>query len=129
MPLVLQILLSVSIVTLTVLLALLLLQARRTATSVQRLADQATLDLHQVAEDVHEVRQRIDEVTRLATSALEVPSLLSQIVTGLARAVPEWIRPKRSSGHIVEALLAGLLQALHFLRGRSHGPQEEASDA
>ena len=62
----LQIILSISVVTITAFLVMLLIQARHTAASVQRFADSATQDLHLVAKDVHELRMRADEVTQLA---------------------------------------------------------------
>ena len=56
MSLLLSITLSLAVVVLTVFLVMLLVQARRTALAVERLADSAAQDLHHVAEDIHEIR-------------------------------------------------------------------------
>ena len=87
MSLILQIVLAVAIAILTVFLVLVLIQARRTAASVQRLADSATQDLHQIATDLHEVRAQVDSVTQLAKGTLELPSLLAKLVAGIVHGV------------------------------------------
>ncbi len=126
MPLILQVVLAVSVVVLTVFLALLLVQARRTARSVQLLADSARADLHQIASDVHEVRLQVGEATQLVRRAFELPSLLTEVVAGVVRGLPAFFAPK-GGGRFLEALLTGLRRAVHLRRGRRTGPSEEAS--
>ena len=92
---ILPIVLAVAIAILTVFLVLLLIQARRTAASVQRLADSAAGDLHQIAQDVHEVRTQVEAVTQLAKGTLELPSLLAKVVTGIVRGIPAYFRGER----------------------------------
>lgn len=129
MSLLLQVVLSLSIATITVLLGLLLVQARRTAASVERLAESAAQDLHQMADDVHEARLKVVEVADFARSAFELPSTLTQVVAGLVRGMPAFFARRRSSGRFLEALLTGLQSAVHWLRGRKEGPREEGSRA
>ncbi len=126
MSLPLQIVLCLAVVTLTIFLVLLLIQARRTATAVERLADSATQDLRQVAEDIHEVRRQLDEVAGLARSTLELPSALTQVVTGLAQAVPAFFRRGRSSSDWIDSLLTGIQTALHLVRRPKANQSKEA---
>ena len=95
MSLILQIVLAVAIAILTIFLVLVLIQARSTAASVQRLADSATQDLHQIATDLHEVRTQVDAVTQLAKGTLELPSLLARLVAGIAHGVSGFFREGR----------------------------------
>ncbi|HEX9082095.1 MAG TPA: hypothetical protein VF768_07440, partial [Holophagaceae bacterium] len=129
MSLLLPIVLSLSIATITVLLGMLLVQARRTAASVERLAERAAEDLHQMAGDVHEVRLKVVEVAELARGAFELPSTLTQVVAGVVRGLPVFFARRRASGRFIEALLTGLQSAVHLLRGRKPGPREEGSRA
>lgn len=126
MSLVLQITLSVSVAVLTVFLVLLLVQARRTAAAMERLAESAARDLRQVAEEVHEVRVRVDEVADLVRSTFELPSALTQVVTGVVRAMPAFFARRSGSSNIVEALLTGVQTALHLFR--THPSKEEAHE-
>lgn len=129
MSLLLQIVLSLSIAVVTVLLGMLLVQARRTAASMERLAESAAQDLRQMAGDVHEVRVKLVEVADLARGAFELPSTLTQVVAGLVRGMPAFFARRRSSGRFLEALLTGIQSAVHLLRGRKAGPREEGSRA
>ncbi len=126
MSLVLQIVLGVSIATLTVFLVLLLVQARRTAASAERLAAQAAQDLQRITEDMHGIRLRVDEVTALAKGALEQPSLVTQVVTGIVRGLPGLLGGTPSYG-FSETLLTGLQTALHLFRRRKMAPSKEES--
>ncbi len=128
MSLILEIVLSISVATLTVLLGMLLVQMRRTAASVQQLAESAAKDLHQIAEDVREVRTRAEEVADLAKRAFEMPSALTQVVAGIVRGLPAFFVPS-GSGRFFEAILTGLRHAVHLLRGRKPEPPEEESRA
>jgi hypothetical protein len=127
MSLPLQIVLCLAITTLTVFLVLLILQARRTAAAVERLADSAARDLRQVAEDVHEVRGRIDEVSDLVHDALELPSVLTQVVSGVIRAVPSLFKRRKSSTNWIEPLLTGIETALHLFRRPMANPPKETT--
>ncbi len=129
MSMLLQVVLSLSIATLTVFLVLLLLQARRTAQSVQQLAESARQDLHQIAGDVHEVRLKVEAVADLAEGALGLPSTLTQLVAGVVRGLPAWFAPRHGSGRILESLLTGLREAVHWFRVRKAEPTEEGSHA
>ncbi len=127
MSLALQLLLGLSIATVTIFLVILLLQARRTAASVQRLAESAAQDLRRVAEDVHEVRLRVEEVTQLAKTTFEGPSLLSQMITGLVSGIPALLGRPSPSESFLETLLTGLQTALHLFHRRKMAPPKEAS--
>lgn len=129
MSLVLQVVLSLSIATLTVFLVLLLVQARRTAASVQRLADSAARDLHQIATDVHEARRKLEEVADLARRAFELPSMLTQVVAGIMRGLPAAFAGPGLSGGFFRGLLTGLLKAVHWFRVRKAEPTEEGAHA
>ncbi|GLH70350.1 hypothetical protein GETHPA_18830 [Geothrix rubra] len=129
MSMLLQIVLSLSIVTVTILLGMLLVQARRTAASVERLAESAAQDLHRMAGDVHELRLKVVEVADLARGVFELPSTLTQVVAGVVRGMPAFFVRRRPTGRILEALLTGIQSAVHLLRGRKAGPPEEGSRA
>ena len=122
---VLQITLSLAVVVLTVFLVMFLLQVRRTAAAVERLAESATRDLHQVSEDLHEVRLRTEEVANLARNALEHPSMLTQVVTGVVRAIPACFGPRPDSSNFLDTLLTGLRTAVHLFRRPKATPPEE----
>ena len=118
MTMLLQIILAVSITTITIFLVLLLIQARHTAASVQRFAESAEQDLHLVATDLHEVRKRVDEVSLLVQATCEQPSFLTQLVAGIVRGLPSAFDPRGGSGGFLEILLTGIRTALHLFRGR-----------
>ena len=118
MSMLLQIILSISIATLTVFLVMLLIQARHTAASVQRFAESAAQDLHLVATDLHEVRMRVDEVSLLVQKTCEQPSLLTQMIAGIVRGLPGTFGSRDGSGRFLEMLLTGVRTALHLFRGR-----------
>lgn len=127
MSMLLQIVLSVSVATLTVFLVMLLVQARRTAASVQHFAESAAQDLHLVADDVHEVRLRVEEVSRLARGTFERSPLLTQVVAGIVRGLPGPFGRRAFSGRFLEALLTGLESVLHWLHGQEAERPKEAS--
>ena len=120
-----QIIVCLAIVTVTVFLAMLLHQARRTAVAMEKLAESAAKDLRQVAEDVHAVRTRVVEVTDLAKSALEMPSALTQVVSGLVRAIPVFFGGTTVRGNFLKTLLTGLQTALHLFRRPKATPKRE----
>jgi type VI protein secretion system component VasK len=123
----LQIILAVSVATITVFLVMLLIQARRTAASVQHFADSAAQDLHLVANDVHEVRMRVEEVSQWARSTLEKHSFLTQVVAGIVRGLPGSFGRRANSERILQALLTGLQSVVHLFHGRKVERPEEAS--
>jgi len=123
----LQIVLCLSVATLTVFLVLLLVQARRTAAAVERLAEGAARDLRQVAEDIHEVRNQVDEVARVARSAFELPSATTQVVAGIVRALPALFGRRKQASTWIDSLLTGIQTALHLLRRPSASQPKEAS--
>ena len=126
MSMLLQIILSISVVTITAFLVMLLIQARHTAASVQRFADSATQDLHLVAKDVHELRMRADEVAQLALKTFGEPSLLTQVIAGIVSGFPGAQGHQSGAGKIIETLLTGLHTVLHLFRGRkAQRPKEE----
>lgn len=123
---ILPITLSLAVVVLTVFLVLLLIQARRTAAAVERLAESAVRDLHQVSTDIHEVRMRVDEVADLAKNTLSLPSTLTQVVSGIIRGMPAFFTRRRSSGNIYSMLLTGIRTVLHLFGTSSSTPPKEA---
>jgi hypothetical protein len=122
-----QIILSASIILITVFLVQLLIQARRTAASVQRFAESASEDLHQAVEDVHEIRVRTDEVLALAKHSLEHQSLLSQLVSGFVSGFRGSSARQSNSERWMETLVTSLRAALYFIRGRQEEPRKEES--
>ena len=84
----LQMVIAVVLAVLCACLVPLLLQLKRTAAAVERLADSAREDLGRLAQDVHQVRQQLDGLADLAGSALAVPATLgdwlSRFLQGLA---------------------------------------------
>lgn len=123
----LQVILSGAILLVTGFLVPLLIQARRTARSVQRFAEGAAQDLHQATQDVHGLRLQVDEVAQLARQSLEHPSVLTQVVAGVASGVHRSFRPPTGMEPWLEALVTGLQTALHWVRGREVAPQKEGA--
>jgi hypothetical protein len=123
----LQIVLCLSVATLTVFLVLLLVQARRTAAAMEKLAADATRDLRQVAEDIHEVRNQVDEVARVARTAFELPSATTQVVAGIVRGLPALFGRRKNTTNWIDSLLTGIQTALHLLRRPPAGHPKEAS--
>ena len=114
MALWLQILTAVVLVGVGACLVPLLLQLRRTAASVQRLAESAREDLHQIAADVHHLRNRADALADLAATSLEFPLGLSRIVAGTAQALEVFLEKAGLSW--MSALLTGIKYALTLFR-------------
>ena len=129
MSLPLQFVLGLALATLTVFLVLLLIQARRTAAAVERLAEGAIRDLANVAADIHEVRSRVDEVAVLVNRALDLPSVLTQVVTGIIGGLPLLLGPRTGASNWVDSLLTGIETALHLFRRPKAAVPEEAPDA
>jgi hypothetical protein len=125
MPYILPITLSLAVVVLTVFLVLLLIQARRTAAAVERLAESAVRDLHQVSVDIHEVRMRADEMADLAKNTLALPSTLTQVVSGIVRGMPAFFTRRSSGGNIFSTLMTGIQTVLHLFRTSNPTPPKE----
>jgi len=124
---VLQIVLCLAVTVLTVFLVRLLIQARRTAAAVERFTDSATSDLRQVAEDIHAARARVDDVTALFKDTLEPSSPLTQVVTGVVRAIPAFFPHRSHPTDFLETLVTGIETALHLFRTRKANPPKEES--
>jgi hypothetical protein len=129
MSLPLQIVLGLALATLTVFLVLLLIQARRTAAAMERLAESAIRDLGKVAEDIRQVRSRVDEVADLVNRALELPSTLTQVVTGIIGGLPLLLGRRTGASNWVDSLLTGIESALHLFRRPKAAHPEEAPHA
>lgn len=120
----LQVLFGVSVLVITGLLVPLLLQARRTAVAVERLADSATRDLKQMAEDMHQTRIRVEGLCDMAQQSLEHPSTLTKVVAGLVGAVPLLFGRREATTDIFQTLLTGLRTALNLF----HRPKSESEE-
>lgn len=127
MSLALQIVLCLAVAVLTVFLVLLLVQARRTAAAVERLAESAAQDLRRVSEDIHEVRKQVDGVAALLRGTLELPSTITQVVAGIVQALPSFLGRRRNSSSWLESLLAGIQTALHLVRRPKADHPKEAT--
>ncbi len=126
MALWLQILVGIVLVAVGACLVPLLLQARRTAASVQRLAESAREDLHQIAADVHHLRSRADALADLALTSLEFPLGLSRIVAGTAQALELFM--EKAGLPWMGALLTGIKYALTFFRRPKKGDRTKEDD-
>jgi len=115
----LQIVLAVVLVTLGAFLVPLLLQLRRTAAAVERLAESARLDLDQIANDVHHLRARVDGLADLAAESLELPIGIGRIVTMLVKALELIV------GKGAPVLLGSLLTGLRFVLNLVRRPRKE----
>ncbi len=113
MALWLQIILAIVLVAICGCLVPLLLQLRRTAASVQLLADSARADLRQIAADVHHLRDRADGLVDLASASLAMPLGIGRIVSGAAQALEAVLG---QGGPWMGALLTGLKFALNLIR-------------
>jgi hypothetical protein len=120
-----QIFLCLAVAVLTVFLVQFLVQAKRTAAAVERLAESAAHDLRQAAEDVHEVRLHLEEVSGSVRTLLGPPSALAQVVTGLVRAIPAFFNRRSGSSVFWESLVTGAESALHLFRNRKANPPKE----
>lgn len=128
MSLVLETVLCSAVIVLTVFLVLLLAQARRTAKAVERLAESATQDLRQVSSDLHEIRTRVDGVAGSIMDLAEPPSVLSQVVTGVVRAVPAFFHHRADRADIFESLVTGVETALNLFRSHKADSPKEKTD-
>jgi len=109
----LQIILAIVLVAVGACLVPLLLQLRRTAASVQVLAESARVDLRQITEDVHHLRTRADGLADLAVASLEWPMGLGRIVSGAVTALESVLG---GGGPWMGALLTGLRFVLNLIR-------------
>ena len=125
MALWLQIILAIVLVAVGACLVPLLLQVRRTAASVQRLAESARMDLSQIAADVHHLRSRADALADLAEASLTLPLGLGRIVSGTAHAVEAFLG--RGGLPMVDLLLTGLKFVLNLFRRPK--PEAEPKEA
>jgi len=127
MALVFQILVTVALVVLVGFMVPLLLQLRRTAAAAERLADSARRDLDRMAEDIHHMRLQTDEVAGMAKQALEIPSAVGQMVSGLVHAVPALFGKRDGGLGVLELLLAGFQAAASFIRRPQAATDKEAT--
>jgi hypothetical protein len=110
----LQIILGIVLLAVCACLVPLLLQLRRTATSVQQLAESAREDLRQIAADVHHLRGRADVLADMAAAGMEMPMSIGRIVNStvltveslLTKVGPPWL----------EVMLTGLKFVLNLVR-------------
>ena len=127
----LQIVIAGVLVALCVCLVPLILQLRRTAAAVEKLAESARQDLNGIAGDVHQVRLRVDQVADLAAAGLSVPATLGEWLTRMLTNLPDLL-DRKSSGWI-SLVMAGLKVALKlFLSPKpapAPAPQPEAEAA
>jgi hypothetical protein len=122
----LQIILGIVLLAVCACLVPLLLQMRRTAASVQQLAESAREDLRQIAADVHHLRGRADVLADMAAAGMEMPMSIGRIVNStvltveslLTKVGPPWL----------EVMLTGLKFVLNLVRRpKSAAPTKEAS--
>lgn len=125
MTLVLQIVLIAAIVVLTAYLVPLLIQLRRTAASVEQFTQSASEDLRKISTDVHEVRLKVEETAGLATHALEHPSVLSQIILGIAGALPALLGKSDASSGLMTSLMSGVKALFSFYQRSKAAPTKE----
>jgi len=111
----LQIITAAVLVALCVCLVPLLLQLKRTAVALERLADSAREDLGGIARDVHEVRRRLDGLADLAAAGMALPVSLGESLARLFQCLPDALE-RRTSGWL-GLVIAGLKLVLGaFLR-------------
>jgi hypothetical protein len=106
--------LAIVLVVLCGFLVPLLLQMRRTAAAVERLAESAREDFKQVAGDVHHIRERADALADLAQASLEVPLGLSRIIAGVAQTMTGFVA--REGLPWMGALVSGIKFVINFFR-------------
>ena len=127
MALWLQIILAIVLALLCWFLVPLLLQLRRTAAAVERLAEGARQDLHQIAGDVHHLRNRADDLADMAAASLELPIGVSRIFSGVAKTVEAFLG--RGELPWFSAVMAGMKFVMNLIRRpRSKAGTKEASD-
>jgi hypothetical protein len=116
----LQIILAIVLVALAACLVPLLLQLRRTAASVQHLAESAREDIRQIATDVHHLRTRADELADLAAITLELPLGLGRIITGFAQGLEVFL----TKGGL--PWMTAILTVIKFVLNLFRRPKKEA---
>jgi uncharacterized membrane protein len=95
----------------------LLLQLRRTAQAFEKLALDAQQDLRRITDDIHATRARMDEVAELAKRSLDTTTPMSQVITGVLRAVPAFLGQGGSQGpNIFEGFMTGLAGVVQWMR-------------
>ena len=80
-----------------------------------------------MAEDVHHIRLQVDEVAGLAKQALELPSAVAQMMSGLVHAVPALFGKKDGGLGVLELLLAGFQAAASYFLRPSAAKEKEAT--
>ena len=116
MPILIQITLCAATIVLTVFLAMFLFQARRTAAAVERFAESAARDLHQVSTDIHAVKGHAEDVAALVKGTFGLPSALTQVVTGLVRGLPALFTRTSDSTNLLEAVMAAIQGIIALFR-------------
>jgi hypothetical protein len=114
MALWLQIILTAVLVVVGGCLVALLLQLRRTATAMERLAESAREDIHLIAGDVHKISVQTDALAEKMNTVLELPTTLGRMTTGVLlnleaateKGIPSWL----------SILLTGLKFTINLLR-------------
>lgn len=117
----LQVVLAIVLVVLCGVLVPLILQLRRTAASIEGLAESARSDLGQITADIHHLRVRADNLVDMASASLEGPLSLGRFASGAVAAV-EALLGKGGLGWL-GPLLTGLKMVVNFLRR----PKKEAA--
>ncbi len=120
----LQILLGLSVAGVAAFLIPFLLQLRRTAAAVERLADSAAKDLRQISEDIHQTREQVDAVALLVRQNLERPSVLTKVVAGLLGGLSLLRGGGEGGMNFLKTLLTGLRTALHLFHRSRNEPEE-----
>jgi hypothetical protein len=88
----LQVFIVLAVAALTVTLCMFLIQARKTAQAMERLAESARCDIKSISEDVHEVRLRVDELAAVGKKSLDLPVALGQMASEMVQAIPSMFR-------------------------------------
>ena len=117
MALWLQIILTLVLVAVGISLVALLLQLRRTAVSVENLADRARQDIHQIADDIHRISVQADALAEKANAVFELPMAIGRMATGTLqhleaateKGLPTWLA----------VALTGVRFALNLFRRKS----------
>ena len=109
----LQVILAIVLLAIGGCLVPLLLQLRRTAASVQQLADSARQDLRQITDDVHHIRTRADGLADLAEAGLNWHLRIGKVASGALGAVEAVLG---QTGPWISALLTAVRFAINLLR-------------
>ena len=127
MALWLQIILALILALLCGFLVPLLIQVRRTAAAVERLAEGARQDLQQMAADVHHLRERADVLADLAESSMQLPLGIGRIISGIAKTLEAFLG--RADLPWFASLLTGVKFVLNLIRRPRKGAEtKEASE-